>query len=283
MTTAPRHARTAARLLTHRPPHDARRGFTLIELLIVISIIAILLAILLPAVQQVREAARSSTCQNNLKQIGLALNNYHSKQGRFPAGSFGTAGGGVALTFAETVQLPPGGSISDWTFSGTQSWHTQILNQLEQPSAPVSGQSIIPSYVCPSARLSVPPPNGYGYSNYRGNIGTTTTNGILYADSRVAESQIGDGLSNTLLVGEALLGFWGDGGSAGAQVDPAKPVFDDYSTASGSHLFGFGSWHGDIAQFVFCDGSVHVLSKKTTAATVQALATRNALDEIGEF
>ena len=91
----------------------SRRGFTLIELLVVIAIIAILIALLLPAVQQAREAARRSNCKSNLKQIGIALHNYHDTYGRFPNGY-------IDITNATGVQ------------DGGWSWQAQILPQLEQ-------------------------------------------------------------------------------------------------------------------------------------------------------
>lgn len=109
-----------------------RRGFTLIELLVVITIIAILIAILLPAVQQAREAARRSTCQNNLKQIGLALHNYHTSNAIFPPGSVHILSlGGIAPTGIRTTdplepQQPLGRGLH-----GT-SWMLHCLPYMDQ-------------------------------------------------------------------------------------------------------------------------------------------------------
>ncbi len=137
-----------------------RRGFTLIELLVVIAIIALLISLLLPAVQQAREAARRTRCRNNLKQMGLALHNYHDTHGTFPAGyySFPTSDGSA----------PPQAELDPQTWDGAPGWGwgTAVLPYLEQSN--VSGTLVfekpiwdanhreliaqtLPVYLCPSA------------------------------------------------------------------------------------------------------------------------------------
>ena len=103
--------------------HQVQRGFTLIELLVVIAIIAILIALLLPAVQQAREAARRTQCKNNLKQIGLAMHNYHDTFGTLPPGWIA----GLGMSFNLTTQTGTG--TNAW---GNWSWSAFILPQLEQ-------------------------------------------------------------------------------------------------------------------------------------------------------
>ena len=117
-----------------------RRGFTLIELLVVIAIIAILIALLLPAVQQAREAARRSTCKNNLKQIGIALHNYHETFSTFPIGARGGRGWEASWYVGILPYLEQGPAFRQWNFNRSSDGYgggntvlRRILNPLRVP------------------------------------------------------------------------------------------------------------------------------------------------------
>jgi len=194
----------------------ARLGFTLIELLVVIAIIAILIALLLPAVQQAREAARRTQCRNNIKQIGLALHNYHDNFGLFPPSGI--------YRFVDNSPVVPAGTTGA---PCNYSWIAMILPYMDQAplynsinfSAPLWGQQLggeeissklIPMLLCPSDE-------GYGaanawkigWTNYAGSEGYdwhtrqgSRLNGIFQLITRVKIKDITDGTSNTVMVGE---------------------------------------------------------------------------------
>lgn len=182
-----------------------RRGFTLIELLVVMAIIAMLAALLLPAIQRAREAARRSQCINNLKQISLAAQNYESSFRTLPSGWIedlqapltNTAITNANLTFNEDIIIPVdttdqnGNRLSkyalvEWELSPWWGWQALILGEMDQttvnidydllklsPDSKQASTVTIESYVCPSASLPANRPGGVGYCTYRGVGGYT--------------------------------------------------------------------------------------------------------------
>jgi prepilin-type N-terminal cleavage/methylation domain-containing protein/prepilin-type processing-associated H-X9-DG protein len=201
-----------------------RSGFTLIELLVVIAIIGVLIGLLLPAVQKVRAAANVTVCKNNLKQIGLALHNYHDTTGVFPPGYRSS------FTSQSDDDGPLGGNVDLGPGWG---WAAAILNRLEQDNISNSVDMTVSMltvqskamtstpvkvYLCPSDpgvstflvrdKFGLPLTN-VARANYVGMFGfgeptddTGNGEGMFFNNSRIRIADITDGLSNTFAVGE---------------------------------------------------------------------------------
>ena len=204
-----------------RPPH--RRGFTLIELLVVIAIIAVLIALLLPAVQQAREAARRTQCKNNLKQLGLAMHNYHDTHGVFPFGWDEREAGWHAMILPQIEQT---------SLYSTLIWQENGLGNWDAVGSPnlAACEKMIPAFRCPSMAVpehinnqGIPGRSPVSYRGVASSIaasddastipagsGTTVSleaaqhDGIFFGCSNVRISYIVDGTSNTILIGESF-------------------------------------------------------------------------------
>jgi prepilin-type N-terminal cleavage/methylation domain-containing protein/prepilin-type processing-associated H-X9-DG protein len=270
-----------------------RRAFTLIELLVVIAIIAILIGLLLPAVQKVREAASRMKCMNNLKQIGLGMQNYHSAYQALPPG------------YVATANDP--GTSPGW------GWAAIILPYMEQGilynqidfTQPVESspaiQTVLKIYLCPSdqvtpAAFTISSPTGAfvctaAPSSYAATVGQDasevddpTGDGLFYRNSRVRLEDITDGTSQTVMVGDRAWcqtnGIWagvptGAVTQAGSRntwpsaTGPAQALilvhnnWINITTDADGGLDDFSSNHTGGVNLLFADGSVHFLRSIT--------------------
>ncbi|MDB5391038.1 MAG: hypothetical protein JWM11_6684 [Planctomycetaceae bacterium] len=275
-----------------------RRGFTLIELLVVIAIIAVLIALLLPAVQQAREAARRSQCRNNLKQIGVALHNYHSTFNVLPPGYVsGAAYPATSNGWSWCAMLLP--YLDQAPLYSSINFQLPIENPANQPWL----SKTLPLMLCPSDQTSsgqfsiTDAANNViisaaAASSYAATVGddsseadALTGNGSFYRNSNTRFADITDGTSNTVLVGERAFGYV-NGTWSGApnnaivkagSLNPWKfatatsPIFVQVHnnwinilTDSDGGLDDFSSLHTGGVQLLFGDGSVRFIPTITT-------------------
>lgn len=210
-----------------------RKGFTLIELLVVIAIIAILIALLLPAVQQAREAARRTQCKNNLKQLGLALHNYHDVHGKFVYRKGGTSGYGNPSRYDGNYNRRSG-MISLLPFIDQAPLYNQIASGDTSTgvppggAAPWSGWGVwkkqIPGFRCPSDPGISTDRGTCNYAfcmgDYVGaaNRDATNVSGMFAANTTYALRDIIDGASNTIMFGERVQANFGINGNSRASI-----------------------------------------------------------------
>jgi len=299
----------------------SRRGFTLIELLVVIAIIAILIALLVPAVQKVREAAARTQCRNNLKQIGLAMHNYHSANKCFPPGFNSRA------AFTDGPSLGPGWGWGAYLLPYIE--QTGLYNQIDftrdiaDPANLRARTTSLAIFLCPSdspAGPTVTVRDGAGnpicdvaFANYVAMAGVyevsgypDTSNGapgVMLRGSKVRVTDITDGSSNTLFVGERAWTWQGKVRSPqttwtgavtnavipqllnpmlGYEVEGVLVLTNSGVVSEGrvpnntlDHVEDANSNHMSGVNFLFGDGSVRAISDSISPAIWVGLATRS--------
>ena len=294
-----------------------RRGLTLIELLVVIAIISVLIALLLPAVQQAREAARRVECRDHLRQIGLAMHNYAGSYGVLPPGYIyrpdtstapvsngaGFGWGAMVLPYLEQVALY---QQFNWNIplhaTGNQAPREKHLRVFICPS----------DYVSPTRFVEMGPvPERYAMASYAACFGTPDLDvnqeqrfGIFSRNSSTRFGDVTDGLSQTLMGGERMNGPFRNGTAhanhfdyetawAGAIRDWDEPD-DDHGHMT---LFQTGhvpnhplsddrdvsAPHVGFANFLLGDGSVRAISENVDIVLYQSLSTRASGEVVGDY
>jgi Protein of unknown function (DUF1559) len=290
---------------------------TLLELLVVMAIIGLLMGLLLPAVQRMRESANQTTCQNQLRQIGLALNGYHNAKGNLPPAftcdildlpeiEYATPGWGWAAYLLPYLEQAPLAEQLQWKFAVedrmNDSPRLQVVKAFVCPSDVNTGVYTVWSQY--NRKIVAAATNSYAACyGFGGSIGEAagSGNGIFYRNSRTRLADIKDGTSTTVAIGERAAWFcqsaWiGVVTNGTIRTSPNSPTFvaaieeapvmvmartsGDYLNSPYSSPYDFYSPHPMAGQFLFADGSVRSLSFSLKANIWEAIGTRNGGETI---
>jgi prepilin-type N-terminal cleavage/methylation domain-containing protein/prepilin-type processing-associated H-X9-DG protein len=290
---------------------QARRGFTLIELLVVIAIIGVLVALIMPAVQSAREAANRTQCLNNLKQLGMAAQEYHDAFGSFMSGWYCNAG-------TDPVTGTPYDSNCLQNQPQTYYWNglTGLFLKMElntnyaalNINLPVNDLSNVTAtrftmnvWVCPSNRrptsVNSTTTTGVttltrklGPSDYRGNwaagyvVGCPNPlsdptcsywdNGVTYMNSTVTQADITDGSSNTALIGESISGTWSQGTDCCVRTTVDRTINRPIISNGVSFNIYWQSKHPGLVNFAYCDGSTRSIKQTIDKNVLVRIMTR---------
>ncbi len=259
-------------------PLRLRAGFTLVELLVVIAIIGVLVALLLPAVQAARNAARRTSCGNNLRQIAIALQAYHDVHESFPPGGI-----------EPRLIAGPSGRQLAWSafllpYMEQQSLYDQIdlTKAFDSSENAAAAATVVETYLCPSVSRQSRQVDGRAACDYGGIYGerinspNSPPKGTMLYDRTVADRDIRDGASHTLIVSEDSQ--WKDG-----QWINALNVFDQAFAINAAPPFenDIRSEHPGGANAALCDGSVRFLDEQMDLELLGAICTRAGNEELG--
>ena len=285
---------------------NEKQAFTLVELLVVIAIIGVLVGLILPAIQGAREVSRRASCQNNIRQLVVAINNYEFANESYPMGISNESG-----------------PIRNTREGNHMSWITYILPQLEErnrykqldfsagayhkDNEPIA-QSIFPLLQCPTDYLETPATSYAGVHNHVESPIDIDNHGVLFLNSRITLDDLLDGSAYTIVLGEKTTHSENDLGwlsgtratlrNTGAKLNSQRippalanandevkeftfsgPINQDNPLAVG----GFGSQHVGTVIFAFASGAVETIDELISAEVLQQLAHRSDGAVVGEW
>jgi prepilin-type N-terminal cleavage/methylation domain-containing protein/prepilin-type processing-associated H-X9-DG protein len=271
------------------PTITRRRGaFTLVELLVVIAILGILIALLLPAVQGAREAARRAGCLNNLRQIGVAAHHYHDAFGSFPPGGIEIASLTHSVPRYRCRQLAWSALLLRFLEQDGVSDLLRFDKRFDSPENAEAAGMVVTTYLCPSVARDSNLVSGRAACDYGGImgfedaknevivVGSGLSNGMMLNNRGIAIKEITDGCANTLLVSEDAA--WQDGQWINAQnvFVVSWPINTPPNNDN-----EIRSRHPGGADALFCDGSGRFLPDETELKVLAAWCTRAGGEVIG--